>query len=222
MSLPAFLSKAITNYFRFIAGGVAVLLVAGGYLLILGPKITDVQSSQVAARKNAEADLKAKQEYVSALRESNAKFTTVLPTESRERINTFIPTGSDFPSLLLTVNNIVTQAQLTLDSINVGQGGQIAVAGQSTDTNTATGGTSPTARAATIGGVNLRTEDVTITISGGTSYDAFKQVLNLFESSQRLFDVVSVTYAAAKTEESKVTGTANWSLVLRTYYLPKS
>lgn len=226
MKTPTIIIKALTDYFRWLVGGVATIVLVAGYLVALAPTITEVRTSQVTARKNAEAELKSQEDYAAALTQSNAKFAALLPTDRRKNIDDFIPSDPDWPGLILTVKNIVTQSRLTLDSITVGQGGQLAVAAGSAGSAAAAGkdSGSPSAQAATVSGVNLRTQDVAIAVSGGTSYDAFKSLLSRIESSQRLFDVISVNFSAGAADSTGGSqpggGAAGWSLVLRTYYLP--
>lgn len=224
MKTPAIVTKVLTDYFRWLAGAVAIVVVIIGYVVLIAPKLSEVQSSEVAKQKAAEADLKAKQEYITALKESNAKFAVTLPVERRQVIDDFMPSDADFPGLLLTVKNIVAQSNLTLSSITIGQGGQVAVAAGAATTPTVatTDGSAPSAQAATVGGINVKTQDITLTVSGGTSYAAFKNLLTNIESSRRLFDVVSVSFSTALPAVGAKNATAStaWSLVLRSYYLP--
>lgn len=225
MTTPKIVIKALTEYFRFLAGGVVLAVLLAGYFLLISPLVTEVQSTQGTARKNAEAELKTQQAYLEALKQSNAKYDQVLPKANREKIDAFIPSEPDFPGLLLTMKSIVSQAQLTLDGITVGQGGQVAVTNPGTaQTDTARAANPATAQAATVAGVNIQTQDVSITVSGGHTYQDFKRLLTLIESSQRLFDVISVNYAApAGTTGGTSTATGQplkWDIVLRTYYLP--
>lgn len=225
MKIPSIISKSLINYYRFIIGGVVAIVLVAGYILILSPKVTQIRSSDVTAKQNAESELAVQKKYVEALRASNEKFTKVLPENTQASINTFIPSDPDFPGLMLTVKNIVSEAQLTLDSITVGASGQQAASGATATTGGST--KTPTANAATVSGVSLSTQDVSITVSGGNSYESFKRLLTAIESSQRLFDVVSVSFSVP-TQQSTSTTTATsaaavgttWSLVLRSYYLP--
>lgn len=224
MKTPAIITKVLTDYFRWLAGAVAIVVLIIGYLLLIAPKLSQVQSSEVARQKAAEQELKTKQDYITALKESNAKFAVTLPADRRQVIDDFMPSEADFPGLLLTVKNIVAQSNLTLSSITVGQGGQVAVAaGAATrPTVAATDSSAPSAQAATVGGINVKTQDITMSVTGGTSYDAFKNLLANIESSRRLFDVVSVSFSTALPDAKSKNATASsaWSLVLRSYYLP--
>jgi hypothetical protein len=218
---PAFAKKLLTDYFRYVAGAVALVVLAAGYFFVIAPTLSQVQTNQVQQRKTAEAELKTKQEYITALRQSNQRFATVLPLEQRQVIEDFLPSTEDFPGLLLTVKNVVTQSGLTMDSFSIGQSGQVAVAsGAAAGTTAAKTGATPAAQAATVGGLNVKTQDITISVSGGTSYDSFKGLLRNFETSRRLFDVVSVSFTAAVTSATGGTTPATWNFVLRSYYLP--
>lgn len=225
MKTPAIITKVLTDYFRWLAAGIAAIVLIVGYVLVIAPKMSQVQSSEVTQRKTFEADLKAKQEYIVALKQSNQKFDVALPVDQRQIIDDFLPSETDFPGLILTVKNIVAQSKLTLDSISVGQGGSVtATAGAATTpSTTAKTPTTPSPQAATVGGVNVKTQDISITVSGGSSYDALKTLLTNIESSRRLFDVVSLTFAAAEPKtggDASGSSAAAWSLVLRSYYLP--
>lgn len=227
MKTPAIITKVLTDYYRWLAGGVALLVIVAGYFVVIAPKLNEVQTSQVTKQKASEADLLVKQQYIADLKESNAKFVDTLPADRRQVIDDFIPSDADFPGLLLTVKNIVAQSNLSLDSISVGQGGQVAVAaGAATaPTNVTKSDSAPTAQAATVSGVNVKTQDIAISVSGGSTYASFKTLLTNIESSRRLFDVVSVSFATARPTTggtSSAATTNSWALILRSYYLPST
>lgn len=226
MKTPAIITKVLTDYYRYVAAAVVFIVLGAGYLLLISPKIVEVRSTQVATRKSDEQRLKDQQAYAEDLKKSNSTYAQLFPEATRTSINDFIPSDPDFPGLLLTVKNIVSKAGLTLDSISVAQGGLTSVASGATAPIAAgkTGGTA-TAQAATVGGVSVKTQDVSITVSGGKSYDAFKNLLTTIESSRRLFDVVSLSFSTpSATTDTKNTSTTaattSWTLILRTYYLP--
>lgn len=213
------INKALTDYFRFLAIGTVVVVLALGYFFLIAPKITAVRSTEVTTRKNTESELQTQQAYLEDLKQSNQKFRSTFTEDQRREINAFIPSTSDFPSLLLTVENIVSQAQLTLDSISIGQVGQATAAATTPPAGGETTNGTATAQAATVSGISFKTQDVSISVSGGKSYDSFKNLLSLFESSRRLFDIISVGYSLKVDEQGGNAGSV-WNLTLRTYYLP--
>ncbi len=227
MKIPALITKILTDYFRWIGLGLVIIILALGYVLIIGPKLQSIQSSQVSQQKTNEAELKSKQEYIAELKASNSSFATKIPEARRQEIDDFIPSTADFPGLILTVKNIVTQSQLSLNNITVSQGGVVPVTAGAATPATAIGKAdpAPSAQAATVSGINVKTQDVAITVSGGTSYAGLKAFLTTIESSRRLFDVVSFNFTtptAAVAGPTATAATSSWTLSLRSYYLPSS
>ena len=207
MKTPAFIHKVLQNYFRWLALAVVVIVFVAGYVFVLSAKISSLQTSGFLERKKAQAELESQQKYYEQLRTSTQRFATTLPPDKIAEINDFVPTGDDFPALLLTIRNIASAAGLHLDSLTVGQVGATA----------STEGTAATTTS--VNGLTLRTQDVAVTISGGTSYETFKNFLSLIESSRRLFDVIQLSFTHGRTSENAAT-TGDYSLTLRTYYLP--
>lgn len=228
MKLPTIITKILTEYFRWLALGVAAIILVVGYLTIIAPKFSEVQSTQISTRQADVERLKQQQTYLEDLKKSNTAFAKIFPAATRQQIDDFLPSDPDFPGLLLTVKNLITRSGLTLDSFAVAQGGATTVADAATAPAVAGSKTgAASAQAATIGGINVKTQDVSISISGGTTYEAFKNLLATIESSRRLFDVISLSFSAptTATDSTKVAPTAtggSWTLVLRTYYLPVS
>ncbi len=203
------------------------MVLVAGYLLLIAPKITELKTSQVTAQQGAVSELKTQQLYADALAKSNTAFATAIPAATQKKIDTFLPSTANFPSLILTVKNMVTQARLTLNSISVSQSGQVAAVSAATPitSGVTSNAAVPKAQAATATGVGVKTQDISISVSGGTTYEAFKSFLSIIESSQQLFDVMTVSFTSggdttATTTGGASAGTATWSFVLRTYYLP--
>lgn len=227
MKLPTIIIKILTEYYRWLALGVAAIVLIIGYLTVIAPKLSEVQSKQVTVRQADVDRLQQQQKYLEDLKKSNSKFTQLFPAATRQTIDDFLPSDPDFPGLLLTVKNVITRSGLTLDSFAVAQGGQTSVATAATApaaAGTKTGATS--AQAATTGGDSVRTQDVSVTVSGGTSYEAFKRLLTNIEASRRLFDVISLSFTTPTSDSTKTaqaaTASGAWTLVLRTYYMPAS
>ncbi len=217
MKIPAFVQSLLSNYFRWTAGAVVLGVLALGYFFVLDSKIAELRTSGLLERAQVEAHLTSQGEYLTNLRASLGKFKSSLRADDLAGIDAFIPTGPDFPGLLLSLEAIANSANLQLESMNVNEIGQVAAA--SDDTGQAASG-NDTAQAATPSGFNLQTQDVTVTVAGGTSYEAFKRFITQIESSRRLLDVVSVSFS-----HTNDTGTAAsakpYNVVIRTYYVPE-
>lgn len=225
MKTPAFLTSLLSDYFRWTATVVAVLVVVAGYFFLLQGKFNNLQTNGFTQRSTVEADLQAEQKYYSDLQDSIAKFHQTLSAQTLQELDSFIPTGADFPGLLTMMQSLASSAGLQLDSLSTNQVGQVAVAPGTVPEGSSSAGTA-TAQAATAAGLNLQTQDVTLSVSGGSSYEDFKRFIGLIESSQRLLDVISLNFSQPATTQDQEGGTANsgapYSLVVRTYYLPQS
>ncbi len=225
MRLPDFISRWLIDYWRWFAIATVVLLGGLGYVLFLAGKIETVRIDGLAKRTQTVEQLTADTAYRDALQASAADFAAKISSADRATIAAFIPTGSDFPTLLLTVQDIVQRAGLTMADINVTEVGQISAAGATADATAAAGSETAIAQAATVQGVNLRTQDVNVTVNGIRSYSDVKSFVSIIESSRRLFDIISINFNLS-TNLGQAEGTANEgspiSFTLRTYYLPSS
>lgn len=213
MKIPAFIINGLNSYFRFVVGGAVGLVLIFGYVLLLAPKVTSVQTSQLSAQKTAEADLQSKQGHAAALRRSNAQFQQAFPAERLKTINDFLPDAPDFPRLLLLVKSLVSQSQLTLNNFSL------------TNAQSSSPAATPTAPGASPSVSEVKSADMAISVSGGSTYESFKNLLANLENSKPLLDVVTLTFSAAPPQAAGgvQTGiTVVWTFTLRTYYLPKT
>ena len=214
MRLPGFMQKLLTSYFRFLAAGVVVLILTSGYVLLIRAKVDTLRTSGYLERANVARELQEEKAYLSQIRSAYKEFRRLLPAEKLAAIDEFIPTGTDFPGLLLTIRNIATAANLDLATMAISQTATVANIPPS-DRST-TGGEN-SAQAATVSGLVLRTQDVTVSVRRGQNYETFKRFIALIESSRRLFDVVSLGFSH---EAQAADSGSTYSLVLRSYYLP--
>jgi hypothetical protein len=216
MNLGTVSSKLLIDYFRFVAAGVVVAILAGGYFFLVDSQIEELQTSGYLERAKVEVKLETQKNHLSRLTESITKFDRVLPADKLKTVDAFLPTGANFPELVLTIEDIAQEANLDLDALAVGL---VTPTGTTETSASETSTADAVAQAASIPGVNLQAQDVTISVSNGRSYETFKRFVGLLESSQRLFDVLSVSFNHPVTNE---TGTvdAQYSVVVRTYYLP--
>ncbi|GEM_PF-2426689 len=218
MKIPEFLSQWLIAYWRWFALGVVVIIFSLGYVTLLASKIASVRTEGLAERSQTIDQLKADQAYRDALTVSAAAFDQKISAADRATLEQFIPTGSDFPTLLLTVKDIAARSNLKLTDVFVTEIGQTTAAGSTAPIASAAG--SGVAQAATIEGVNLRTQDLAVTVTGIRSYGDVKNFVRVIESSRRLFDVVSVGFDLTNTAAATGADGSPMTLRLRTYYLP--
>lgn len=225
MKIPPFITTLLADYFRWTAAGLVVFVLALGYFFVLTSKIDAVRTSGFLERTKVKNELASEKRYADQLQTAVAKYKKALPPEKQAQINDFLPSSTDFPGLLLMLQKIADSVGLKLESMTVGQAGQVVAAsgaaaaassGKTSDTATTT---KPSASsAATVSGSTIRTEDVSFVVSGGVSYENFKNFLTAIESSQRLLDVVSLNFTAATATEGSAG--SSYSMTVRTYYLP--
>jgi hypothetical protein len=215
MRIPSFIAKLITDYFRFVAAGVILIIFVAGFVLLIQAKVDTLRTSGYLERAKVESDLATEREYLRRLTASIEKFRRVLPDEKLEAVDQFIPTGADFPRLALTIRNIAAAANLNLATIAVNETDAVATAPVEDQAAAGDGGAG--AQAATISGVALRTQDVAISVTNGENYENFKRFIALLESSQRLLDVISVSFSH---QDQANAADSSYDIILRSYYLP--
>lgn len=222
LHLPEFVNRWVIDHTRWLGLGIGVSILTLGYLFILANKIETVRTEGLMQRAESVKQLAADTAYRDALRSSSVAFQQKLTDDDLDTINDFIPTGSDFPTILLTVQDMATQSGLDLADISVTETGQVAAAG-SVEPATLGQGATAIAQAATVAGVSLRTQDVTVTVNGIRSYEDVKAFVKVIETSRRLFDIIAINFNLANTTatgEGISTEGSPITFSLRTYYLP--
>ena len=211
MTIPPVFEQILTKYFRFVAAGIVVVFLVAGYFLVLQSKITTIQSLTSGQKTRADQQLKDQKALVLNLQASLDNYKKIFTDDQVAKLDGVLPVTSDFPTVMLTVKKIATAANLSLDNLSIAlipasAGGAVA--------STASTGSAQTDLSNELASTaNLAAQDVSISVSGSTSYQAFKQFLRLLESSQRIFDVMTLSYT---TPSDNTTG-AVYTLTVRTY-----
>lgn len=213
MKLPNIFTTLLSTYFRWVVVTVMVIILALGYWLVISQQLSTIRTTSVAERNRTEQQLKSEQNYLSALKSSIERFHQVLSADRLATVDDFLPSSSDFPGLLLTVRNLAAAANVALRGLSLSQGGQVSATGTSSGSLDAS---STAANAAAATSLSIKTQDVTLAVAGGNSYEDFKRLLSVIERSRRLFDVVQLTFGVASGQNVSPA----YALVVRTYYLP--
>ncbi len=209
-------NKILSSYFGWLVGGVAVIILGLGYTVVLSAQLSLIQTTSLNEKTQTEQRLKTETEYLAALKGSITRFHQVLPNDKIGAIDDFLPSSSDFPGLLLTLKNLAASANVQLESLNLSQTGQVAA---SPSANGATSAAPGVANAAAASSLNLKTQDASIAVAGGTSYDDFKHFLSVIEHSRRLLDVIQLSFGVSPGGQSAA---QSYAMVVRTYYLPSA
>ena len=176
-----------------------VIVLGVGYALLLSKQITTIQTTSFSDRTKAKNELTASKAYATQLQTSLDAYHRNFTEADRARLLQLLPTSTDFPSILLTVQELVASADLDLQSITTTD---VSVPVTST-----TGTTIPP----------LNGKDINITVTGGKGYDQFKKFLAILETTEPIIDVTTANYTA--TAGDSQTGTS-YTFTLRTYIMP--
>lgn len=218
MSTPDIIVKVLRDYFRWTAIAVVVLVLSLSYGLVLSKKISVIQTISFSDRTKAKNDLAAASAYLTTLQSSIEKFQRQYTATDRARLDRLLPTASEFPDLLLTIDNMASVAGLDLRTINVTN-----ISTASTEGAPATAAGDPATTEETIGVIanvpGLAAQDISVTVGQGTSYEQFKRFLAIVESSGRLFDIINLTYVRPG---DAAEASAVYAFTLRAYYLTET
>lgn len=202
----------LKRYFRWTMLVVVLIVVGAGYSLLLSAKISSIQTVAVSEKKQAETNLKSQKALRESLTASLQKYSKIFTPQALEKINAVLPQSAEFPSILLTVQNIAASVGYNLDSLSVSAvaaGGSVV----SPDTSSSTPGI--------VGQINsipkLSAYDLSINLTGSGGYTDFKTMINAFEESQQLFDVLSLNYSAGATTGATPNASPSYALTVRTY-----
>lgn len=206
----------LKRYFRWTVLVVVLIFVGLGYSFLLANKISAIQTVAVSEKKQAENTLKTQKTLRDSLKVSLKKYSDIFTAPNLEKINAVLPEKAEFPTILLTVQNVVASAGYSLDAIAVSP--------------VATSATTPTLDTTQTQGIisqintipNLNAYDLSISITGPGGYNEFKKMIDAFEQSQQLFDVLSLNYSAVQASSGGTSTVApTYALTVRTYAYSK-
>jgi hypothetical protein len=208
------LELLLQKYFRWTVAVVMLIVVGVGYSVFISAKVSSIQTITAAERDKANKDLVDQKALREALKVSLAKYKTIFTEPNLEKINGVLPEKPEFPSILLTLQNIAASAGYSLDSMSVSPVAVASTGAQAAPTVSTTPGIISQLSSVP----NLGAYDLTISVTGPGGYAGFKKLISAFESSRQLFDVLSLSYTAA-VENVKGTGssTPSFALTVRTY-----
>jgi len=207
----------LKRYFRWTVLVVVLIFVGLGYSFLLANKISAIQTVAVSEKKQAENTLKTQKTLRDSLKVSLKKYSDIFTAPNLEKINAVLPEKAEFPTILLTVQNVVASAGYSLDAIAVSP---VATSATTTPTLDTTQTQGIISQINTI--PNLNAYDLSISITGPGGYNEFKKMIDAFEQSQQLFDVLSLNYSAVQASSGGTSTVApTYALTVRTYAYSK-
>lgn len=191
----------IIKYFKIVLVLEIILILNGGFFLLLKPKYIHLRtevSKEVELKKIQLAD---KEKTRQELKRYQDKIEALSPLD-KERLDIFLPVGVQLPELLVQLNSLAKDSNLSLDSVEVTErkvksfkkDKETAITKEINDDGPAKG--------------LINILDVSLSLSGG-DYFSFKRFLKNMETNLRLFDEVAISF---------ISESFNYVINLKTYY----
>jgi len=178
------LNKFLSDYFNWVVAGIVVIVFIAGFFVLLLPKYQQTVNFLDVFNKQQLLDASTKQNELNKIQQLVASYNSI-DKSSIDKVNAIAPVGHNQEELFTEFNHLIASYQLFLSSIS------ISVSDGYTNQNLMP--TTP-ADAAIVAG--LRTAHVSISISGLTSYDSFKNFLTAMQNNLHLMDILGVSYGA--------------------------
>lgn len=169
---------------------VAVVL-GGGYLLVIAPKLSTIQGSTSRDVAEKQARLQEQEEESQALRSLEENLKTVSAAEQR-RLEAVLPSAAELDDLYIQFTDLAASLGLSMTSLEFSDAGSSATAEEKQN----------------VGG-DIQTVGVTFSVDGVESYEALKTLLTTLQDNLRILDMNSLAYSP---------GTTQYSLTLKLYY----
>lgn len=188
-SLGKSLQRTMSQHHILASLIVSALILGLSTLLVIMPKISELQEVGLDRRETRQAALANLQEELRALTEARNRFEAIT-LEQYALLDRALPTQKDIPQLIVDIPAFIQAQGLSVGQMDVSETTYVAAEGQPANTT-------------------IRRVDVTVTVGEVDSYARMKSFLGALEDNLRIIDLSSVSYRP---------DTAAYSLVLTTYY----
>ncbi|PIY97044.1 MAG: hypothetical protein COY66_01580 [Candidatus Kerfeldbacteria bacterium CG_4_10_14_0_8_um_filter_42_10] len=196
----------VIRYFRFVLGGVVVLLLFISFYFILWPKYSEINDQGGLDYKSKVKLLESRKQELSQLQDLEKKYSQITSAE-KEKLRKILPSSKYFSDLFVQMENLAKESGLIVSRISITEEGSTGVA---TDTNGSNTGSNANV-GKTIGGIG--TLGISLSVEGDNSYPALKIFLDNVEDNMRIVDMDSLSYSPPSEE------TPAFTVNLKTYYL---
>lgn len=182
------LNMTLARGFRWYAIGVIIIVAAAGFLLLLQPKLGQVQQTGVLHLEQTKQQLEISQRVLLETESLVQKYEQ-LNAQNVQKLLAVLPSDPDLPDMFVQIEALALTAGLKLNNVNFApnetQTGASAVAGTAGKEQQATAKNLP---------ANMREMGVSFSVTGGRGYASLKDFLQKLESSVRLLDLQSLSY----------------------------
>ncbi|MFC1687573.1 hypothetical protein ACFL0L_03265 [Patescibacteria group bacterium] len=183
-----FISVIASNY-KWFAIGTLIIVLGVGYVLVVGPKIQELQEVGIEGQKDRELTLETLKEEKSQLQSAKERFDKI-SSEELELVRLALPTEKDIPNLFVEIPSFIESKGLLMTSLDISETDLFFGEGEQ-----------PRA--------TIHRLDISVGVDGLESYDLFKDFLVYVEDNLRLLDINSITY---------IPDAGSYVFTLTTYY----
>lgn len=230
--LKLLLGTFFLRQFRWLVGLVAVLVLVGGYFLLIDQKIADVRRIGFTDVQTKQQELEERRDYWAKLTDMVERYRREVTPDDVAFLDRILPSEIDIPDLLEILTDLAAKSGTQVGSVSfseVSAGGAAATAAAPTDdlglgTKTAKSKTSekPPAVKATTNPSGLQFLTINLTLTAPVGYPALKNFLVAVEASDRLFDVSALQFNLGSTQAGPTARPTDgqYNLTMTTPYLP--
>lgn len=201
------------TYIGWLIALIVVIVLAAGYMWVIGPKIaaiSDKSQTYLPNKENTLTDLRAVESKLIELRQEYATIQTTRQG-SLDKLFAVIPNQPDFPSLFVQAEYLANKRKLKLLSIDISRPSDPALSERRVP---AAGQSGSAEQQLDILPRNVSSLSITVKLGPGT-YEDLKAYLDDLEKNLRLFDIQTLAFDPIDPKTLKSTG---FNLTLKTYY----
>lgn len=196
------LSRILATRFRLVSFIVVALILLIGGFFFLYPKFSEIRTVGVFDLQRTQNQLDLKRQIVDET-QNLTKIYDNLNLDDVAKLQELLPKEEDLPNLFVQVEAIATASNLRLENVgftDLGAAAKAAVPVAAAATTDETTGTTTTPKTTAtpvthVTAASLHQVSVSFTVSGSSGYNDLKTFLTNVESSIRIFDIQSLSYA---------------------------
>jgi len=183
----------INKFYIIIAVILVIAILMASYFTFFKKEYAHIKSLGVTDYQQRLNERDTKKSQLAQLEKVFENYQKVSKDEIK-KLSVILPSEKDTSSLMIEMQAMVSESGLTLDSIDMSQGGVVSLAA-------GTAGSSPA--------LNIQKISVNLKVSGIDSYNKLKLFLNNIEKNIRILDLNALTYSPE---------TMQYGINLVTYY----
>lgn len=211
---------------RALAVLVVLLILLGGYLLVIGQKVSEVRTVGLQSLSDERARLTERERYHADLVAMAERYQRDVSTDDRQFVHRTIPDGAQVPELLTALEAIATASGGLPTDISVTEptGPAAAPTSGSTIDELIRGKRPVTAPSLGVATPSATVQALTVrlVLSAPGGYPTLKTFLDALETSERLLNVTAIRFSLAREGAGPNQGEreGTYEVLLTTAFLP--